>query len=37
MTYQNILNYLMIFDFPHKPEVLGMAIIDFDKKGTGIF
>lgn len=32
--------YIKLFndlDFPHKPEVLGMAIIDFDKKGKAYF
>jgi len=32
---KNLLKYIKLFqdlDFPHKPEVLGIAIIDFDKK-----
>ena len=32
--------YIKLFndlDFPHKPEVLGMAIIDFDNKGQAYF
>lgn len=32
--------YIKLFndlDFPHKPEVLGMAIIDFDKNGAAYF
>lgn len=24
-------------DFPHKPEVLGIAILDFDGRGRGYF
>lgn len=32
--YINLFNDL---DFPHKPEVLGMAIIDFDKRGQAHF
>jgi len=34
------LKYVKLFndlDFPHKPEVLGIAVIDFDDKGNAYF
>lgn len=36
----DLVKYVKLFndlDFPHKPEVLGMAIIDFDKRGRAYF
>ena len=37
---KDLLKYIKLFkdlDFPHKPEVLGIAIIDFDKKNNACF
>lgn len=36
----DLVKYVKLFndlDFPHKPEVLGMAIIDFDRRGHAYF
>ena len=40
LSEHHIKKYVKLFkdlDFPHKPDVLGMAIIDFDKRGNPIF
>ena len=40
LNENNISKYIKLFqdlDFPHKPEVLGMAIIDFDKNKNAYF
>jgi len=37
---QDLSKYVKLFkdqDFPHKPDLLGMAILDFDKKGKASF
>ncbi len=37
---QDLSKYVKLFkdqDFPHKPDLLGMAILDFDKKGEASF
>ncbi|NCT01020.1 MAG: hypothetical protein COS36_04755 [Candidatus Altarchaeum sp. CG03_land_8_20_14_0_80_32_618] len=37
---KDLLKYVKLFndlDFPHKPEVLGIAVIDFDDKGNAYF
>jgi len=40
ISENDLSKYIKLFndlDFPHKPEVLGMAIIDFDNKGVAYF
>src|SRR3989344_4254630 len=40
ISERDLSKYVKLFrdlDFPHKPEVLGMAIIDFDNKGVAYF
>ena len=40
LNENDLVKYVKLFndlDFPHKPEVLGMAIIDFDKQGRAYF
>jgi len=40
LNERDLLKYVKLFkdlDFPHKPDVLGMAIIDFDPKGNAYF
>ena len=40
LNENDLVKYVKLFndlDFPHKPEVLGMAIIDFDKRGRAYF
>lgn len=40
LNENDLVKYVKLFkdlDFPHKPEVLGMAIIDFDKRGHAYF
>jgi len=40
LNENDLAKYIKLFndlDFPHKPEVLGMAIIDFDKRGRAHF
>ncbi|MBA2123965.1 hypothetical protein B9J78_03390 [bacterium Unc6] len=40
LNENDLVKYVKLFndlDFPHKPEVLGMAIIDFDKRGCAYF
>jgi len=40
LNENDLVKYIKLFndlDFPHKPEVLGMAIIDFDKQGRAYF
>ncbi len=40
LNESDLVKYVKLFndlDFPHKPEVLGMAIIDFDKRGRAYF
>ena len=40
LTENDLIKYIKLFkdlDFPHKPEVLGIAVIDFDKNGRAYF
>ena len=40
LNENDLVKYVKLFndlDFPHKPEVLGMAIIDFNKRGRAYF
>lgn len=40
LNESDLVKYVKLFndlDFPHKPEVLGMAIIDFDRRGRAHF
>jgi hypothetical protein len=40
LTENDLIKYIKLFkdsDFPHKPEVLGIAVIDFDKKKRAYF
>ena len=40
LSENDLVKYIRLFndlDFPHKPEVLGMAIIDFDKHKRAYF
>jgi len=40
LSEHHLLKYVKLFkdlDFPHKPDVLGMAIIDFDEKNNAYF
>jgi len=40
LNENDLSKYIKLFkdlDFPHKPEVLGIAIIDFDKRGRAYF
>lgn len=40
LNENDLVKYVKLFndlDFPHKPEVLGIAIIDFDKRGRAYF
>jgi len=40
LNENDLTKYIKLFkdlDFPHKPEVLGIAIVDFDSKGVAHF
>jgi hypothetical protein len=40
LTEKDLIKYIKLFkdmDFPHKPEVLGIAVIDFDKNNRAYF
>ena len=40
LSEKDLTKYIKLFkdlDFPHKPEVLGMVIVDFDSKGVAYF
>lgn len=40
LNESDLVKYIKLFkdlDFPHKPEVLGMAVIDFDEEGNAYF